>query len=390
MNTKRNAIIAILLCALLLPSVAGAQTDLANEVKDELDSQLAKQDLSSWQTFFGELSPEVRQIWGYESITDMMGGYINGEVDTQYESKLNALVGLLLASIKRNMAALGMVFAIALISGIIGVLLDDDKQDIKAITSFVCFGMYVVVISYLVASLVNTANEAITRLSGFTEVATPVIATMLAATGNVSAGGIVRPLTVFMSQTVTGFFKTVIMPLILSGAVIAVTGNLTGKSKLTHLYGSIKTIIKWLIGMVFTVFLGLVSIQGISVSGMDSISIRTIKYTLDKTLPVVGSAVSGTFDTARGCAVLVKNAAGITAMLVGIGCILLPLLQIAGTSLALKLSAAVCEPIADERMSGMIDKVADICSYLMAAVIVIGLMFLIMLGLFIATGSMAV
>ncbi len=217
-----------------------------------------------------------------------------------------------------------------------------------------------------------------------------MISTLLAAVGSVSAGGMVQPLTAFMGQTVTAVFKNVVLPLILGAAVIAVAGSLTGKAKLAHLYAAVKSAVKWIIGVVFTVFLGLMSVQGISAAGVDSISMRTLKYTLDKGIPVVGGAVSGTFDTARSCAVLVKNAAGVTGILLGLGCIALPLVQIAGTSIALKLSAAICAPIADERMSRMIADIADVCNYLAATIVAAGLMFVIMLGLFIATGRIAV
>ena len=103
----------------------------------------------------------------------------------------------------------------------------------------------------------------------------------------------------------------------------------------------------WLLGVSFTVFLGAMSLQGVTSASIDGVAIRAAKYAVDNFVPVVGGMFSDTMDTLVGCTLIVKNALGVAAVLVLVGALVGPLLRTLAVVFMLRLSAALLEPIAD-------------------------------------------
>ena len=100
-------------------------------------------------------------------------------------------------------------------------------------------------------------------------------------------------------------------------------------------------------GVSFTVFLGAMSLQGVTSASIDGVAIRAAKYAVDNFVPVVGGMFSDTMDTLVGCTLIVKNALGVAAVLVLVGALVGPLLRTLAVVFMLRLSAALLEPIAD-------------------------------------------
>ena len=78
---------------------------------------------------------------------------------------------------------------------------------------------------------------------------------------------------------------------------------------------------------------------------------------------------------------LVKNAAGLAAILLTVSVALLPLLRLAVQMLLLRLAGALSEPIAGAQLPAMYAAAADMFSFLFAATLSVALMFLITVAL---------
>lgn len=100
----------------------------------------------------------------------------------------------------------------------------------------------------------------------------------------------------------------------------------------------------------FTLYIGITAISGIAVSSVSGLSLKTAKFAIDKFVPIIGGMVSGTVDTVMGCSMIVKNAAGIASILIAVGRVASPLIQIACTMFTLRIAAAICEPIASSSL----------------------------------------
>ena len=172
-----------------------------------------------------------------------------------------------------------------------------------------------------------------------------------------------------MTGTVFKIFTGILLPWILCGGVIAIAGSISGRKETDQILKLIKSSVKWTIGIIFTVFLSTLSVRGLSAAGVDSVSIKTLKYALDKSVPVVGGMLSGTYDTVRAYTLLIKNAAGITASIVVVGSLLTPAFEIIVTTIALRILSAVGALVSNPEISRMFSNLADIYTYVFGALV---------------------
>lgn len=373
----------ILMALLLLPTSAHA---LEEDLADILGATLGGYDLGEWQQSYGSLPPEVRSLWGYESVQELIASYALGEGNLG-EGLLKGLWEAAATALRQGIASLGTIIGIALLLGLLDALLGEGQGGVKDITSFLCYGVSAAVLSGVMAAQLSLAAKAIGDICNLLEALSPLLVTLLAAVGATASAGMAQPLFIFLSTTVAKVVQGILLPAVMSAGVLHIVGGLTGRKQLEHVAGAIKSFAKWMIGGITTVFLGSMALKGMSAGGVDSIGFRTMKYALDKSLPLVGGVVAGSLDSVRGCTLLIKNAAGIAAVLIALGMVLTPLLRLAGMNLAFRVTAALCSQLSDERMPKMLNDLADICRYMFACVAAVALMYVLTMGLVMALGG---
>jgi hypothetical protein len=150
------------------------------------------------------------------------------------------------------------------------------------------------------------------------------------------------------------------MPLILVMTVFTLVNNFSDSIKLSGFCSVIKSIIKWAIGICFTVFLGIIAIQGLLGSTFDGISIKTAKYTIDKLVPIVGGMVSDSAVVLISCTLLIKNAVGVAGIIIIAGIVITPVFGILANYFVFKVAGAVLEPIAGKNISKFAAGSADV------------------------------
>ncbi|MPN24838.1 Stage III sporulation protein AE [bioreactor metagenome] len=214
-----------------------------------------------------------------------------------------------------------------------------------------------------------------------------MLLTLLTALGGSASAGIFQPAMALLSGTVSTVVCGVVLPIILAMGMLAVISNMTDRTQLSQLYGLGKTTSKWILGFTFTMFFALMSLQGITAASFDGISVRTAKFMIDKFVPIVGKMVSDTVDTVLGCTLIIKNALGISAIMITLMVIIAPMLRIAASIFVYRIGAALIEPVADKKLTQMISMMADVSTYLFVAMISVGAMLIISIGLIMSAGN---
>ncbi|MDO4572181.1 MAG: stage III sporulation protein AE, partial [Clostridia bacterium] len=236
-------------------------------------------------------------------------------------------------------------------------------------------------------SLARTTADCISSLCAFMELATPVLMTLLTAIGGTASVGVFQPAMTLLSSTVSGVIAQVIVPLTFSSGVLGVLDRLSPRMRVSELAGLIRSAAKWTVGALTTVYLAATSIRGMTASAYDGISVRAARYAAGSMTPMFGGLVTGSFDTALGCAALVKNAVGLTAMLLALGTIALPMLRMLAYQLLMRLASAIAEPVAGKLPASMLKSGADMIAQLSAACMAVALMFIVTLGLITGLGN---
>ena len=177
--------------------------------------------------------------------------------------------------------------------------------------------------------IITMVKEAIQNLVGFSNALIPVLMTLVLTTGSIASANLMQPILLFMITFIGNIIVQLIIPIILGATVLGIISKVSDKVQLDGLSKFFKTSVVWLIGIMLTLFVGLLSVEGSLSSSVDGITAKTAKAAVSSFIPVVGKILGDAVDTVIGCASILKNAVGIVGVIVIIGICVLPIIKLA-------------------------------------------------------------
>lgn len=361
---RQILIMTAIAIVLMLPGAAFAE--------ETISVPAVEYDISGWQQIWQEIPGEVRELFKGMTPRQLIENYRMGAQDILDGQ---ALKNAFKNSLIQAMSGMGRIMAAVLVMGLADILVGG-KEGVGEMLIFCMGGLCISLITVAVYDQFTQAMKAVDSMARVTEATSPVLMTLIAACGSARTAAS-QPAAILLCNTVTNGFKTVLMPLIPVMCGFTAAGCITGHGQLKAMAGLIKSVLKWSMGLAFTVFLGSMSIRSINAAGLDRAGIKAIKYAFDKSIPVVGGMISGTYDSLLAGAVVLKNAAGTAAVLLLILTVLSPVLSMLSTIIVLRLTGTACALFSDSRISAMLDGAAESCTYMFAVSVTVALMNLI-------------
>lgn len=365
-------------------STIESQDELEKELEDKIGKQLSELDLTELETFLNNLSDEQKELFGASGIMDKLQLIVSGDFSENTQNVFEALINIIFNELLKFLPLIASIIAVAILAG----LLSDFKgnsQSIGDIIHFVCYGVIIVIISGAAVQMItltsNTLNLIITQM----EIVFPIMLTLLTAMGGVVSVAVFQPAVIMLTAVVTAVFTHILMPIFIFSLVFSIVSNLSNSVRLDKLSGFLNSLFKWIIGIVFTIFMGFLAIKGITAGSVDSISFKTARYSLSTYIPILGGYLSEGLNVILASCLLIKNAIGASGLLLLFASVIVPLLQLVIFMLCLKLTGAILQPLSDNRISNFISSISK--SFIMPIVMIIGVsfMYVIFVGIIMCT-----
>lgn len=344
-------LLVLLTCiALLLPvSARGEGLD------DQIESVIDGIDFSGLEDIRIELPDTGRQL----GVRDVVGMLASGESFSP-EKVLSGVLRLLVQQAAR-LGTLAISIMIPVIASSLVSILGAEGKPTGALGKSISLLIVLVPIILCVIGELEHVRRTITLTTERMDRILPLLLTLLTAVGGSASSAFLHPVVVAASGSMVYLARVVILRLVMCTCAVTTVNHLSDRAHLTRLVRLLRGAVGWLLGVSFTVFLGAMSVQGVCSASIDGVAIRAAKYAIDNFVPIVGGMFSDTMDTLVGCTLIVKNALGVTAMIVLAGAMLMPLVRTFAVAVVMKLCAALLEPIAQaetinaiEDFSGMI------------------------------------
>ena len=157
--------------------------------------------------------------------------------------------------------------------------------------------------------------------------------------------------------------------------------------KLNKFISLIQSVLKWIAGICFSVFLGILAFHGIVAGSFDSVSIRATRLAIKSYVPVLGSYISDGFNIVCASSVLIKNVVGVAGIFLLFASILTPVFQILACSMLLRLTASILEPIGETRIPDFLQQIAKTLNLLIMMILGVAFMYVITIGLILCTAN---
>ncbi len=320
----------------------------------------------------------IPDIEGYDIFSEhtaeiMSGGFSLSPVDI-----FNNIINMLLSEVKMFSRHTVMLLVMVMLSSAICNLDNSLGENAGGKAAFFSF---FTVISGLALTCFETAlsygTEVVTNMTSFMNKFTPVLMLMLFTCCKSVSAAAFEPVLSAAVFVVSVTVEKCLVPLMTFSAVLAIAGNVGDKPRISGFVKIIKSLTKWLMALIITLFTGVNTIYGFTASSLDAVGAKTIKFAMGSLVPVVGGFLSDTLDTVASSAKLLKNAAGVSGIIIMAGICITPIIKIGIMQLLLKFTAAITEPICDKRISGMIWDISEAITSVFGMVVMTSVLFLI-------------
>ena len=358
-----------------------AQEDLSEEIDDAVNDQLGDLDLSDLEDILNS-SAGAKDLFQGKSFLEKLASIINGDFADDSSSIWEALLSLIFDNVLSFLPIIATVIAVAILGGMIQNLKPNlGSKSIGSVIHFVTYGVVVILVFSVVMRMITVTTQTIGSIKAQMDAVFPILLTMLTAVGGSVSVSVYQPAMALLASLIINIFTIFLMPLFLISTVLSLVSNLSNNVKLDKFIGFLNSMFKWVIGLVFTIFIGFASIQGIAAGSIDGLSIKTAKFAIKSYVPIVGSYISDGLYIVLASSSLIKNAVGACGLLLLAGTVLAPIIELIIFMLALKLMAGIIEPLGDGKIASFVNTLSKNMTMLISMIVAVSFMYVILTGL---------
>lgn len=389
---KNLKMILIFVCFfLLLYSQPSYGTDVHQQIDEMTNNQLEVLDLNELENFMNQVDNEIENSFPQFDFKELINKFIRGEEVFSFGGFFKEISKLFARELVANSSLLGKIIVLAVICAVLQNLHTSfEKAAIAKLSYTVC---YLVLITLAVSSFklaMDTGLVAIDRMVAFMQVLMPVLLTLLTALGGITSTALMHPVLLMSMAILSTLVKAVIMPLIFMGAILNLVNNIGDKFKISRFAGLIKQITGATLGLTLTIFVAVISLQGVGGAVADGVTLRTAKYMTGAFVPIAGKMFADVIDAVVGSSLLLKNAVGVVGVIT-IGLIaLFPVLKIVAIALIYKFSAALIQPMGDSQMADALEAMSGSLWMIFACVMTVSIMFFLAIAIIVGTANVTV
>lgn len=370
MNNKRRfiKILFVFIICILTTKTVYAVTD-----EEIIKSQV---DALGIHDFINESEQYTEDIFEDVKISDVMTSAIQGKVDNS--TLFKRILNIFAKEIRSVIADFGGIIAIIIIHSVLKSITDGLEN--KSISEIVYYVQYILIVTIVMSNfsdIINLMKNSITDLVEFSYMLLPILIALMTVTGSAISATMVQPILLLMIVFIGNVITSLIIPIVLISVAIGIISNISNRVKIDKISKFLKSSVIWGLGVVLTLFVSVLSLEGSLTSNVDGITAKTAKSAVSTLVPVVGKILGDTTDVVLGCGSILKNATGIVGVIVIIGICIVPLVKLIVLTIAYHLVSAICQPIADEKILNVLGQIADTFKILLAVMFAVVTMYII-------------
>lgn len=328
--------------------------------------------------FVLSLSEFENEFISGEEYSSIIQDIQQGNFNFDYKKIFDSLGKFLSREIKNNVGILIQVVIIAILSGFLDNIKSNFASDgISKLAFYMCYIVAVTIIISSFIHIVDLATETIVMLIAFMEVFLPIMIGFVVSTGGVTTSSMIYPLIIFVTNVISNFMNNFMIPIVMTAFGIGMVANISEKIKISKISKMIQNIAMWILGIMLTIFVGIVSLEGSIASTVDGITVKTAKFMFSNGVPIVGKLLGDSIDTILGSTLVLKDAVGFVGVLVLLTLVLVPVLKIVIFLFIYGGAAALIEPFAESRLLKCMHETVGVGKVVLAIVLTVSIMFII-------------
>lgn len=309
--------------------------------------------------------------------------YLVGDMNLDGQDILKRILNIFLKEFKENIGLLFKIIGIALLCSVLKNIQSTYGGTVSEIAFYVCYMLIIILIVTSFSNITNVSIKAITKLNNFMNIIIPVLITLLLSMGNIATVTTLQPVIIGMISIISNIISNLVIPVILISTILSLVSNISSQVNVEKIGKFFKKTVMYIVEFSMIIFIGILSLEGTLSANVDGITAKVAKTAISNTVPVVGKLIGDAADSVIGAVSITKNAVGV------IGCLVIliitsgPIIKSFLFMIMFNFTSAICDVIADNRISKCIALTADSIKLIFGIMVMITALFIIAITLMI-------
>lgn len=305
---KKIFCILFTIIILLGLSVTVSAEEDQNSIKDEIS-------ISGADSMFEGLSDEIKESLHKNGIDEISSDSL---LKLNFWDLIKAIFDIMKDKMLTPIKIFALVAGVMLLNSLFNAFRTtlEEKSSAAKIFSVVAVLSAFAIIAVPITDIVSKCSETIKQSGNFMLSFIPVFVSALTMSGKAMTAGVYSSFLFTAVQLISQIISSFLLPLITVYLALSITGAISDTVNLTSIAETIKKTVTWTLGIMLTIFVGMLSIQSIVANSADTVGVKTAKYIIGSTVPFVGGAISEAFNSLQGCLGLLKSTIGVFGILI--------------------------------------------------------------------------
>ena len=362
----------ILLIATITYSISPT-VKCAEETENVLESQTDSLGIS---TFLSDSEKYTKDTFENLDMGELFKDSVSGKIDNS--TIANIIFALLGDNVETALKTISSVMIIVIIHSILKAISENlGNENVSKIAYYIEYILIVTLIMTNFSSIIIEMKTAVQNLTSFANSLIPLLITLMITTGNIVSSGMLEPILLLLITFISNFMTNILIPITLVATALGIISKISDQAQVSKLSKFLNSGMIWILGIVLTIFVSVTSLEGGLTSSVDGVAVKTAKTAVSSVVPIIGKILGDAVSTIMGCSNIIKNAVGVVGIVVILAICIRPIIQLAVLTVTYYLGAALCEPIADEKIVGIMEQMGGTFKIFLAAMFAMTTMLMI-------------
>lgn len=283
----------------------------------------------------------------------------NTLTSVSFERALEQLAQQALDAAALPLRTFGLLLGVILLSAFADSL-QSSRASVAAIYEMVCVLCAVGVIAEPISNIFIESAQQLSASAGFMLNFSMIFGAVLAACGGITAAAGYQTAMLAVCEIAMQLAVHIMLPILSMGLALSIVDAVNPAISLGGVVKLLHKVVIWMLGLLMTVFLGMLTLQSMTAVSADGFTSKTTKFVISNSIPFVGGAVSDAYSTVLGSLGVLRSTTGIIGILSVLTLLLPVVLELGIYRLLTAAAASVAEIFAVQRLTRLLKNTESI------------------------------
>ena len=286
------------------------------------------------------------------------------------------------AALRSPLIMLGKITAATMLCVLVRSMSAEGTVD--KVFTLICVLTTVLVISDTVTDSLYSVKTSMEQMNSFMMSYIPIFSSVATAGGSAAAGAGYYGVMLIICESAGILADTILVPFLSAVLAVTLVSAINPSLDLGSLAESVKKLVIWVLGIVMTLFTGLLSIQSFA-GAADNLSARAVKFAASSFIPVIGGSVSEAYSAVKGSIGVIRTSVGVIGVIIMSVIVAKPLLTLLAVKLAVWIGATINDIFGISNSGGLLKSINSVLSIGVSILAAYSIMFVISTSVVIMT-----